>query len=50
MSLPFTRWPAALRGSLRVRLLAGTLVWIVDAILIYMCIRNFKRSMLIANL
>jgi len=31
-------------------MLVGTLVWIVDAILIYMCIRNFKRSMLIANL
>jgi ABC-2 type transport system permease protein len=31
-------------------MLVGTLVWIIDAILIYMCIRNFKRSMLIANL
>jgi ABC-type Na+ efflux pump permease subunit len=28
----------------------GTLIWIVDAILIYLSIRNFKRSSLIVNL
>lgn len=28
----------------------GTLIWIVDGILIYISIRNFKRSMLIAKL
>ena len=31
-------------------MLIGTLIWIVDAILIYFSIRNFKRSMLIAKL
>ena len=31
-------------------MLIGTLIWIVDAILIYVSIRNFKRSMLIAGL
>jgi ABC-type Na+ efflux pump permease subunit len=31
-------------------LLIGTLIWIVDAVLIYISIRNFKRSMLIAKL
>jgi len=31
-------------------MLIGTLIWIVDGILIYFSIRNFKRSMLIANL
>jgi fatty-acid desaturase len=31
-------------------MLVGTLVWIVDGILIYLSIRNFKRSMLIAKL
>jgi len=31
-------------------MLIGTLIWIVDAILIYMSVRNFKRSALIAKL
>ena len=31
-------------------MLVGTLVWIVDAILIYFSVRNFKRSALIAQL
>ena len=31
-------------------MLVGTLIWIIDAILIYMGVRNFKRSMLIAKL
>ncbi len=31
-------------------MLVGTLIWIVDGILIYLSIRNFKRSMLIAKL
>jgi ABC-type Na+ efflux pump permease subunit len=31
-------------------MLIGTLIWIVDGILIYLSIRRFKRSMLIANL
>ena len=31
-------------------MLIGTLIWIVDAILIHLSIRNFKRSMLIAQL
>ncbi len=31
-------------------MLVGTLVWIVDAVLIYYSIRNFKRSALIAQL
>lgn len=31
-------------------MLVGTLVWIVDAILIYFSVRNFKRSTLIAKL
>jgi len=31
-------------------LLTGSLIWIVDAILIYVGIRNFKRSMLITKL
>ena len=30
-------------------MLIGTLIWIVDAILIHLSIRNFKRSMLIAG-
>ena len=28
----------------------GTLIWIVDAVLIYLSVRNFKRSLLIAKL
>jgi ABC-type Na+ efflux pump permease subunit len=31
-------------------ILVGTLIWIVDAILLYFSIRNFKRSMLISKL
>lgn len=31
-------------------MLVGTLIWIVDAILIYLGVRNFKRSSLIAKL
>ena len=31
-------------------MLIGTLIWIVDGILIYFSIRSFKRSMLVANL
>ena len=31
-------------------MLVGTLIWIVDAILIYLSVRNFKRSSLIAKL
>ena len=31
-------------------MLIGTLLWIVDAALIYLGIRNFKRSSLIAKL
>lgn len=31
-------------------MLVGTLIWIVDAILIYLGVRNFKRSSLIARL
>jgi ABC-type Na+ efflux pump permease subunit len=31
-------------------MLIGTLIWIVDAILIYLSVRNFKRSSLIARL
>jgi len=31
-------------------LLIGTLIWIVDAILIYISVRTFKRSMLITKL
>ena len=31
-------------------MLVGTLIWIIDAILIYISLRNFKRSMLIAEL
>jgi ABC-type Na+ efflux pump permease subunit len=31
-------------------LLIGSLIWIVDAILIYLSVRNFKRSRLIAQL
>jgi ABC-type Na+ efflux pump permease subunit len=31
-------------------MLVGTLIWIIDVILIYLGIRNFKRSMLIAKL
>ena len=31
-------------------MLVGTMIWIIDAILIYFSIRNFKRSMLIAKL
>jgi fatty-acid desaturase len=31
-------------------MLVGTLIWIIDAILIYMGVRNFKRSMIIAKL
>ena len=31
-------------------MLVGTLIWIVDAILIYLSVRNFKRSSLIATL
>ena len=31
-------------------MLVGTLVWIIDAILIHMSVRRFKRSMLIAKL
>jgi ABC-type Na+ efflux pump permease subunit len=31
-------------------MLVGTLIWIVDAVLLYISIRNFKRSMLIAKL
>jgi fatty-acid desaturase len=31
-------------------LLIGTLIWIVDAILIYISVLNFKRSTLIAKL
>lgn len=31
-------------------MLIGTLIWIVDAILIYVSVRNFKRSSLIAKL
>lgn len=31
-------------------MIVGTLIWIVDAILIYMSVRNFKRSSLIAKL
>jgi hypothetical protein len=31
-------------------LLIGTLIWIVDAVLIYLSVRNFKRSTLIAKL
>jgi ABC-2 type transport system permease protein len=30
--------------------LIGTVLWIVDAVLIYLCLRIFKRSSLIANL
>jgi hypothetical protein len=31
-------------------LLIGTVIWIIDAALIYISIRNFKRSALIAKL
>jgi fatty-acid desaturase len=31
-------------------MLIGTLIWIVDAVLIYLGIRNFKRSSLTAKL
>jgi len=31
-------------------MLIGTLIWIVDAVLIYLSVRNFKRSTLIAKL
>ncbi|NTW12652.1 MAG: ABC transporter permease subunit [Anaerolineales bacterium] len=31
-------------------MLVGTLIWIVDAILIYLSVRNFKRSSLVAKL
>lgn len=31
-------------------MLIGTLIWVVDGILLYFSIRNFKRNMLIANL
>lgn len=31
-------------------MIVGTLVWIVDGILIYLSVRNFKRSLLIAKL
>jgi ABC-2 type transport system permease protein len=31
-------------------MLIGTLIWIIDAVLIYVSIRSFKRSMLIAKL
>ncbi|MFT3890344.1 MAG: ABC transporter permease subunit [Anaerolineales bacterium] len=31
-------------------MLVGTLIWIIDAVLIYIGVRKFKRSMLIANL
>lgn len=31
-------------------ILIGTLLWIIDAILIYISVRNFKRSLLIAKL
>ncbi len=31
-------------------IIVGTLIWIVDAVLIYLSIHNFKRSALIAKL
>jgi ABC-type Na+ efflux pump permease subunit len=31
-------------------MLLGTLIWVVDAILIYISVRNFKRSMLVSRL
>jgi hypothetical protein len=31
-------------------MLVGTLIWIIDAVLIYISVKNFKRSMLISKL
>jgi ABC-2 type transport system permease protein len=31
-------------------MLIGTLIWLIDAVLIYLSVRNFKRSLLIAKL
>jgi ABC-2 type transport system permease protein len=31
-------------------MIVGTLIWIVDGVLIYLSVRNFKRSSLIAKL
>jgi fatty-acid desaturase len=31
-------------------MLLGTLIWVVDAILIYIGVRSFKRSMLVSRL